>query len=96
MKTGPSLFDASRFQVVSNHKGSERGELLDKFLARLNPPRVAGNFKPLSHGRLSAILSHIPTDELYPFFRQCEGANSFSRFFWWSLKPKDTNMPHES
>lgn len=82
------LFSMDRFQVVKNNHGSQRGEMLDKFLARLNPPRIAEGFRPLTHGRLSQLLAHIPTEDLYAFHRSCEQANSYSRFFWWSLKPE--------
>ena len=34
-------FDGEKFKVVKNNRGSQRGELLDKFLAKLNPTRVA-------------------------------------------------------
>jgi hypothetical protein len=30
----------------------------------------------------------IPTDDLYAFYKQCEQARSFSRYFEWALKPR--------
>jgi hypothetical protein len=88
MKTGSLLFDVSRF-TVAPQRGSERGELLDKFLERLNPSRIQAGYKPYNHARLSVMLQHLKTDELYPFYRQCEQAGiPFSAFFHWSLKPK--------
>lgn len=82
-------FDGAKFKVVKNNRGSERGELLDKFLVQLNPSREKSGFKPLSHARLSQLLSHIPSDDLHAFYRQCETANiPFSAYFFWSLKIK--------
>ncbi len=82
-------FDMSRFQVVQGNRGSTRSDLLDRFLERLNPPRLAAGYRPLSHGRLAAMFKGVPTGDLYPFFKDCERANDFSRFFWWSFKERD-------
>jgi hypothetical protein len=82
--------DLSRFKVVQGNRGSARGDVLDMFLSRLNPDRVAKGFKPLTHSRLSVMLAHIKeTDDLHAFYRQCDQAGiPFSAFFHWSLKPK--------
>lgn len=81
-------FDFSRIQVVKSNRGSARGEMLDKFLERINPGRKAVGLRPYSHARLSQLLQHVPTDQLYPFYRDCERAKNFSAYFHWSLKPK--------
>lgn len=68
---------------------SERAEILQKFLDKLNADR--GAYKPITAKRLSMMLSDAqlktPAD-IYTFYRQCENAKHFSRFFWWSLKAK--------
>lgn len=81
--------DLSRYQQPRSKATSERAELIEKFLSRLNPPRIADGFKPLTPARLGAMLAHVPTEDLWPFYRSCEQANSFSRFFHWSLRPRD-------
>ena len=82
-------FDGEKFKVVKNNRGSQRGELLDKFLAKLNPTRVADGYKPLTHSRISKSLAHIPTEDLHAFYQQCEKSNiPFSAYFFWSLKIK--------
>lgn len=79
----------SKFKVVKNNRGSQRGEMLDKFLERLNPPRIADGYKPLSHSRLSKLLAHIPTEDLHAFYKQCENSDMpFGAYFHWSLKVK--------
>lgn len=82
-------FNQTRFKVVKNNRGSQRGEILDKFLAKLNPSREASGYKPFTHARLSVMLAHIQTEDLHAFYRQCETTNiPFSAFFFWSLKVK--------
>lgn len=67
---------------------SEREEMLELFLHRLNAARVLENYPKLTHPRLAKALQGVPTGDLYPFYKQCEAARHFSRFFWWSLKPQ--------
>lgn len=63
-----------------------RQEMLDKFLARLNYTREQDGFKPLTYSRLASLLQYVPDADLYPFFKQCEQARHFSKFFWYKLK----------
>ncbi len=82
-------FYQTKFKVIKNNRGSQRGELLDKFLSRLNPSRIADGYKPLTHSRISGFLAHIPTEDLHAFYQQCEKATiPFSAYFHWSLKVK--------
>ncbi len=90
-KLKPLATHMARFQVVKGNRGSARGEILDRFLKRLNPSREAAGYKPYTHARLSLMLQHIKgTDELHAFYEQCGKAGiPFSAFFHWSLKPKN-------
>lgn len=67
---------------------SEREEILDRFLQALNPARVAEGFRPLTPARVATALQGIPTGDLHAFYRQCEQARSFGRYFWWALKAR--------
>lgn len=67
----------------------ERDEQLELFLARLNAARVSDGLPQLTPGRIAKVLEGIPTSELYPFYKQCEGARHFSRFFWWITKARN-------
>lgn len=80
--------DLSRFIVVKNNRGSQRGEILDKFLTRLNPSRVQAGFAPLTHPRLCRLLANYKSpQDLYIFFQECEKAGiPFSAYFHWRLK----------
>jgi len=66
--------------------GSERGEMLDKFLARLNPEREEKGYRGMSHAGISTVLQKIPTDDLYAFYQDCDRAKKFGAHFWWALK----------
>jgi hypothetical protein len=67
------------------------------FLERLNRCREqsAKQLKPLTYGRLAKTFEKVPTGDLYPFYRLCEQAKSFSAFFWWSFKTKRVRRDHE-
>lgn len=71
-----------------NGPRSERDEQIGGFLNRgIKVGRVA-HLRDVTAQDLGVLLSHIPTADLYAFRRQCEKARSFSRYFWWALKPK--------
>jgi hypothetical protein len=73
---------------------SERDELIQNFLGhgiKLRDPKTK-ELRPATAAELAIILRHCPTKDLYPFFRECEGARSFSRFFWWSVKGGKPNI----
>jgi hypothetical protein len=80
-----------RIQFKKEYKlakgGSERGDLLERFMERLNAPRIQAGFRPLSYGRLSALLAHLEISDLYAFYKQCEAYKGpFSKCFWGALK----------
>lgn len=81
--------DLSRFQVEKGHHGSYRGDMLEKFLARVNLGRQESGYPPFTMKRLAFMLSHVPTWQLEPFWRECERARCFSAFFFWSLKAQN-------
>ena len=53
---------------------SERGELLETFLSRLNPGRKAKGYQPLTIKRLAYKLTGIPTKDLYALLSKCNDA----------------------
>jgi hypothetical protein len=71
---------------------TERGDLLDTFLSRLNPLRLQKNMRPVSYGRLSFILTAIPTPDLYALLSKCNDAErrgyAWSAIFWLEIKPQ--------
>lgn len=65
---------------------SERGELIGLFLERLNNDRLGSKYKPLTAARVGMMLRFLKTPDLRAFFRECEYAGNFSKFFWWRFK----------
>ena len=77
----------SRFKVVEKNRGSQRGDMLDRFLERVNQSREAAGYKPLSIKRLAMMLAHIPTEDLYAFYQMCEKSDlPFTAKFHYELK----------
>lgn len=70
---------------------SLRAELIGKFADRLNKERDGVQFKKLTYAGVSAKLAYIKGDSnLYDFYRQCENAKSFYRFFFWATNAKNS------
>jgi hypothetical protein len=71
---------------------SERGDLLETFLSRLNPSRAKAGYQPLTYSRLAYLLTGIKTADLYYLLSVCTDAERrgypFSAIFWKELKPK--------
>jgi hypothetical protein len=72
----------------SHDRRTERGEWLKKFCDRLNPGRKALKMKPHTIGRMGTLLQGVPTHDLYAFWKACETAKSFDKYFWWAINPK--------
>lgn len=93
-----SLFDKFRkppkdAPKVRHAITNERQLLLKNFLdVKVDGIQLYDNktkeLRPIKPHELGIQLAHIPTEDLYAFFRQCEQAKNFSKYFWWSLKPK--------
>lgn len=82
---------ALKFQPTQVEKKprNEREEIVSKFLAELNFDRQRHGFRAYTYARMATLLQGVPTADLYPFFKKCEKANSFGKFFHWSLDPKN-------
>lgn len=79
----------SKFQATTPKPRNEREEIVSKFLAEINFDRARAGFRPYTYPRMAVLLQGVPTSDLYPFFKKCEGARSFGKFFHWSLDPKN-------
>jgi hypothetical protein len=75
-------------------KVTERGELMEYFRTKLNLSRVRDGLGPLSMPRMGRTLVAIPTKDLYYLKSVCDdadkrgGLDSFSKKFWWEVKPR--------
>jgi len=70
----PALFRSERDELIANFLGHGL-QLRD---------RKTKELRPATDRDLAFILRHIPTTDLF----QCTQARSFSRYFFWALKPK--------
>lgn len=89
MITMNSLLNNYTFEITSSRR-TERGDLIDGFLEKLNPSRIENGYKPLRFALLSKMFSERRMDkhQIYAFYKDCERAKNFSSYFWWALKPK--------
>ncbi len=80
--------------MVKKTKITERGELMEYFLQKLNAGRVQDGLAPMTMGRMGRVLVAIPTNDLYFLKSVCDdaqkrnGPSAFSKKFWWEVKPK--------
>jgi hypothetical protein len=65
---------------------TERGDIFDTILSRLNPPRARKGLPPVSYKRLGFMLTKIPTADLYALVSKCNDAERrgcpWSAIFW--------------
>ena len=78
---------------------TERGELMEYFVKKLNRTRMTDGFTVITMSRMGKILEGIPTKDLYYLKRMCDdaylrarakdasGSKAFSKRFWWELDP---------
>jgi len=76
----------------SKDRTSERGELVQFFLDKLNPGRARDGYKPLTPAALGVKLSHLSKSDLYYLKSICLDAEtrggSFAKTFLWSITAK--------
>lgn len=88
VKSAKDLFGAKKILLNKKSLKKERGELMRRFIERLNPSRVKAGFKPLTMPRMGRILEGIKTGDLYHLESQCEKAKNYSSLFWHLISPK--------
>lgn len=85
---------------ATKSRDTERGELMEYFLSKLNATRVRDGLGPLSMGRLGRVFLGVPTKDLYYLKSICDdaakrgNASSFSKKFWWEVNPKNHQGKH--
>jgi hypothetical protein len=90
MEKAATLF--SKYQrSPDKRRQSERSDLLETFLSRLNPGRKAKGYEPITYGRLAHLLAGIKTADLYYLMSVCNDAERrgfpWSAIFWKELRP---------
>jgi hypothetical protein len=79
-------------KLPEKRRHTERGDLYDRILSRLNPSRTKGGYPPLTHARLAYLLTGIPTKDLYALISKCDDAERrgfpWSAIFFKEIKPE--------
>ena len=70
-------------------KVTERGELMQYFLEKLNKARVRDGLAPMTMGRMARLCMAMKTHDLYYLQSICDKASDFSKKFWWEINPKN-------
>lgn len=89
-----SLF--SNYQLPTKKKGgSERGDLIQKFIDEINKGRIGTKYPKLTkkgEAGVAILINQHPNlkelDQLYRFYGMCKESKSFSAYFYWIVKPK--------
>lgn len=74
--------------TARKEKATERGDMMQYFLKKLNAARVRDGLSEMSMGRMARLLLAIPTKDLYYLKSICDMAPDFSKKFWWEINPK--------
>ena len=76
-------------------KSTERGEIMQYFMQKLNRARARDGLPLLTMPRMGRVLVAIPTKDLYFLKSVCDDAekrsgsiDTFSKKFWWEVKPR--------
>lgn len=71
---------------------TERGDLFDSILSRLNPGRAKKGLRLLTHARLGYLLASIPTKDLYALVSKCDDAERRG-YAWGAIFYKEIKAP---
>ena len=80
---------------LKKDKATERGELMQYFMQKLNRARMRDGLPPLTMPRMGRLLVAIPTPDLYFLKSVCDdadkrnGIDAFCKKFWWEISPKN-------
>ena len=75
-------------KIAKKERATERGELMQYFMQKLNRDRIRDGLGALSMPRMGKILQAIPTKDLYYLKSVCDQSTNFSKKFWWEVNPK--------
>jgi hypothetical protein len=78
----------ARIEKPTTKANSERAELLERFVTRLNASRVAGGYKPLGAKFYATKMALIETDRLYEFYQELNRSGIFCQLWWSKCAPK--------
>ena len=75
--------------TIEKIKGNEWGDILTKFLKRINQSRIDAGYKPLTEKGLGAQLSrkgYKTTNAIRDLYKECDQAQNFGKLLNYKLK----------
>ena len=69
---------------------SERQELIQQFVDKINLERIGTKFKPVTARQINVLISFLSVSDLYWLLGECERAPSFSKKFFGKLRDTRT------
>ncbi|HEY4508434.1 MAG TPA: hypothetical protein VJJ55_02130 [Candidatus Paceibacterota bacterium] len=72
---------------------SERQELIQRFVDKINLERVGTKWKPVTARQINVLISFLKTPDLYWLLGECERTPSFSKKFFGVRR--DTRAPNK-
>ena len=65
---------------------SERQELIQRFVDKINLERIGTRFQPVTWKQINGLVALIKISDLYWLYKTCESRDSFSKAFFGILK----------
>lgn len=65
---------------------SERQELIQRFVDKINVERAGTKWKPVTARQINTLISFLKVSDLYWLLGECERAASFSKKFFGKLR----------
>lgn len=87
MKTIDSFFKEINNKDIKRFN-SQRAELIETIISRINKERVGTKWKPLSPIAVAIKLKGVKTGRLVGFVKECSDSKSFGACFFGQLKKK--------
>lgn len=88
MKSTFQLFVEYKLPEITKTKRTERGDLIDFFLERMNSERKKDGRKLYSKSSMAYFLSVYTTEGLYHLRMKCDRAKNFGATFNYYVFPK--------
>lgn len=83
----------SQFLQPKTDFKSQRAEIINEFVVRINEGRVGTKFKPVTPRSVAILINQHPNlktlQELYDFLGRCKEAKNFGAYFYFIVKPRN-------
>lgn len=77
-----------RRREKKNLPRSQRDEMLELFVAKLNAGNISDGYPKTTIPRVAKMLAGIPTGDLFAIYKKCETYRKFGAGLRYELKPR--------